>query len=135
IPRDDVGHRTLLSGRARDRRKLEEEVDDLRRIGHAVMAGVTLYGRHRKRSLSRDGLGLTRARAGERSADEASEERRGPRGPRLELRVELAGDEPRMPGHLDHLDEAPAGQRGGDDAARAHELVAVMRCRLGPVTA
>src|SRR4051812_29304620 len=46
------------------------------------------------------------ARALERRADEAAEEWRGPCGPRLELRVELACDEPRVLGQLDDLDEA-----------------------------
>ena len=36
-------------------------------------------------------------------ADELAEQRRRPRGPRLELRVELRGHEPRVVGDLDRL--------------------------------
>ena len=47
----------------------------------------------------------------ERGADELAEERRRPRRARLELRVELARDEPRVIGQLDDLDEPPLLER------------------------
>src|SRR5262249_22073269 len=40
---------------------------------------------------------------------------------RLELRVELAGDEPRMVGQLDDLHEPPLLERAAYDEARLHE--------------
>src|SRR5260221_13509025 len=48
---------------------------------------------------------LEGARAG--GADELTEERRRPGRARLELGMELRGDEPRMVRELDHLDEPP----------------------------
>src|SRR5690348_11384363 len=56
-----------------------------------------------------------RARAVVRRRDELAEERRGPRGPRLELRVKLRRDEPRMVGELDDLDQPPFLERAADD--------------------
>src|SRR5881409_2918748 len=44
-----------------------------------------------------------------RRAHEPGEQRMRPRRAGLELRVELAPDEPRMIGELDHLDERPVG--------------------------
>ena len=46
-------------------------------------------------------------------------------GPRLELGVELRGDEPRMIGQLDHLDEAALLEGAADREARVDELLAV----------
>src|SRR5207248_6112010 len=71
-----------------------------------------------------------RARPGERGADEAAEERRGAGRPRLELGMELTGDEPRMAGELDYLDEAPAVERAADDEAGSDELLAVVVVHL-----
>ena len=57
----------------------------------------------------------------ERRADEVAEERRRPHRARLELRVELAGDEPRVVGQLDDLDEPALLVRARDDEARVDE--------------
>ena len=57
------------------------------------------------------------ARAHERGADELAEERRRARRARLELRVELARDEPRVIRQLDDLDEPALLERAGDDEA------------------
>ena len=64
----------------------------------------------------------------ERRADEAAEERRRARRPRLELRVELARDEPRMVGQLDDLDEPALLERPADDEPRLDEPLAVACC-------
>ena len=60
----------------------------------------------------------------ERRADEPAEQRGRPRRSRLELRVELARDEPRVIGQLDDLDEPPLLERSGDDETGVDELVA-----------
>src|ERR1043166_785828 len=75
----------------------------------------------------------------DRGADESGEQRMRAHGPRLELRMELAADEPGMLRELDHLDErAVGGEPGGaqpelrqDVAIRVRDLVAVGRasCR------
>src|SRR2546423_3241116 len=66
------------------------------------------------------GLGGGRAAAGAmllaRRADEPGEQRVRPRRAGLELRVELAADEPRVIGPLDHLHERAVGR----EAARPH---------------
>src|SRR2546422_22175 len=49
----------------------------------------------------------------ERRTDEAREQRVWAHGPRLELGVELAADEPRMIGQLDHLDQRAIGRQPG----------------------
>src|SRR3954452_8023998 len=64
------------------------------------------------------------ARALERGGDELPEERRRPGRPRLELRVELRRDEPRVVGQLDDLDEAPFLERAADDEAAVQQLLA-----------
>src|SRR3989449_4436582 len=46
-------------------------------------------------------------------ADEAGEQRVRPRGPRLELGVELAADEPGVVGELDHFHERAVGRQPG----------------------
>src|SRR6266542_4189333 len=45
-----------------------------------------------------------------RRTDEPGEQRVRPGGPGLELRVELAADEPRVVGKLDHLDQRAVGR-------------------------
>ena len=57
-------------------------------------------------------------------ADEAAEQRRRARRPRLELRMELARDEPRMLGQLDDLDEPTLLERPAHDEARVDDPVA-----------
>ncbi len=52
-------------------------------------------------------------------ADELAEHRLGPVGARVELRMELGGDEERVVGQLDHLDQAPVGGRAAGDQALA----------------
>src|SRR5207249_10822812 len=54
-------------------------------------------------------------------ADELAEERRRACRARLELRMELARDEPRMVGQLDDLDETPLVDGARDDEPRLHE--------------
>ena len=80
------------------------------------------------RSAFRRSLGRLRAPGASARcrADELAEERRRPRRPRLELRVELAGDEPRVIGQLDDLDEPALLERARDDEAGVDELLAVV---------
>src|SRR5918994_4557710 len=61
------------------------------------------------------------ARARQCGADELAEERRRPRGPRLELGVELARHKPRVVRKLDDLDEPAFLERAGDDQAALDE--------------
>ncbi len=105
ITQDDVGDGVLLTRRRGQGSELEEEVDH---VGHAPILGG---------GLGRDVLAGSRAGAVERSADEAAEQRRRPRRPRLELRVELARDEPGMVGQLDDLDEPALLERPADHEA------------------
>src|SRR5207248_3181083 len=56
-----------------------------------------------------------------RGADEIAEQRCGPRRARLELRVELARDEPGVVGQLDDLDEASLLERPRHDEPRLDE--------------
>src|SRR5581483_6183319 len=65
-----------------------------------------------------------------RGADEVAEERRRPRRARLELGVELAGDEPRVVRQLDDLDEPALLERPGDDEPVVDELLAVVVVHL-----
>src|SRR5439155_1998780 len=58
---------------------------------------------------------------GERGADEFAEERRGTRRSRLELRMELARDDPRVVRKLHDLDEPSLLERPGDDEPGVHE--------------
>src|SRR5690349_21009400 len=83
-------------------------------------------GRSLRRRLNRAAHPLTRA--DERGADELAEERRRTGWARLELRMELAGHEPRVVGELDDLDEPPLLERAGDhepalDEPRAEVVV------------
>ena len=81
--------------------------------------------RQRASRLDGERAAPTRARAAlEGRADEPAEERRRPRRARLELRVELARDEPRMVGQLDDLDEPALLERARDDEPVLDELVA-----------
>src|SRR3954453_3728651 len=85
---------------------------ELRELGPGALVGRRL-GR-----LDHRGLALGRALAGalERGGHEIAEERLRAKRPRLELRVELRGDEERVVRQLDDLHE-PLVRRG----ARAHE--------------
>jgi hypothetical protein len=74
--------------------------------------------------VARLGVGAF-ARAYERRGDEAAEQWRRSRRPGLELRVELARDEPGMVGELDDLDEPSLLERPADDEPRGRELLAV----------
>ena len=73
-------------------------------------------------------LGAARFAACEGGGDEVAEQRVGLRRLRLELRVALHGQEPRVVRQLDHLDQLAVGARAGDDQAVRLELLAVVRC-------
>src|SRR4051794_9251127 len=80
------------------------------------------------RLAGRDGRADALARTCERRADELAEERRRAGRPRLELRMELAGDEPRVTRELDDLDqppllEGPADDEPGVDESRPEVVV------------
>src|SRR5579862_235881 len=77
------------------------------------------------RRLLRDFDVAARPCAVERSRDELAEERSRPRGPRLELGMELRCDEPWMVGQLDDLDEAALLERAADDETGVDNLLAV----------
>src|SRR5688572_2944552 len=62
----------------------------------------------------------------DRRGDEAGEQRMRARRARLELRMELAADEPWMLGILDDLDELPVGTETGQAQPVLHEHVAVL---------
>src|SRR5436190_8561946 len=66
--------------------------------------------------------------------DEAREQRMRPRRPRLELRMELAADEPRMLRVLDDLDELTVGTHAGELEATLDEHVAILVGHLVAVT-
>src|SRR5437667_8796735 len=61
----------------------------------------------------------------EGGTDEAREQRVRAHRPRLELGVELASDEPRMVGQLDHLDERAIGREARAAHAVLREHVAI----------
>src|SRR4051794_6198410 len=67
------------------------------------------------RAARRAVLGAILPAVVQRGADEVAEQRRGALGARLELRVELRGDEERVVVELDHLDESLVGRRAADD--------------------
>ena len=69
--------------------------------------------------------GMARACALERRPDELAEERRRPRRPRLELRMELRRDEPRMLRQLDDLDEPALLEGAADHEPGLDERLAV----------
>src|SRR5512133_2355163 len=79
-----------------------------------------------------DGRG-SRARALQRGADELTEERGRPRRARLELWMELAGDEPRVIRQLDDLNEPPLLVGPRDDEARLLQPRAEVVVHLVPV--
>src|SRR2546423_6612710 len=60
-----------------------------------------------------------------RRAHEPGEQRVRPRGTRLQLRMELAADEPRVVGQLDHLHQRAVGREAGAAHAVFGEYVAV----------
>ena len=112
--------RPPAQGRQRRDDRVARIPDDGRRDG--VLRLVRPAASSRRRAARR----RARARALERRADELAEERRRARRPRLELRVELARDEPRVVGQLDDLDQPPLLERARDDEARVDELLAVL---------
>ena len=57
------------------------------------------------------------ARVARRGTDKASEERLGPVRPRVELGVELGGNEKGVIGQLDHLDQSLVGRGAAADQA------------------
>src|SRR6266568_7729770 len=61
----------------------------------------------------------------ERGADEAREQRMRTHRPRLQLRMELAADEPGMIGQLDHLDQRAIGRQARAAHAVLREYVAI----------
>src|SRR5579864_1603016 len=69
---------------------------------------------------------VAQARELDAGLDEARIERRRPRGPRLELRVRLRAQEPRVRRQLDHLDEVGRHEFSREDHAFALEDVAVL---------
>src|SRR5207248_2891998 len=91
VARHRVGHGALLPGRTGKRRELCEQIEDVR--GDCAI----LRGDRAHRG--------TRTSACQPCGDELTEERRGTRRARLELRVELTRDEPGMVGKLDDLHE------------------------------
>ena len=114
------------SARARrDRRSRRRQLPAPRRVGWGSRPAPRSAGRRRS-AHGLDGHGSTTAGALEGCADEATEQRRRSRRAGLELRVELAGDEPGMVGELDDLDQEPFLERARDDEAACDELVAVV---------
>src|SRR3954449_10881635 len=83
------------------------------------------------RGCSADRFAVACPRQG--GADELTEQWRRPRRARLELRMELAGNEPRMVRQLDDLDEAAALKRARDHEPCIDELRAVVVVDLVPV--
>ena len=82
---------------------------------HRDSAGSASTSAEREARTSPSGCCVLRAV--QRGADEVAEQRRGPLGARLELRVELRGHEERVVGQLDHLDEPLVGRRARDRQA------------------
>ena len=105
----EIRDRALLAGRARHRGELAEQVEDVR----------LHRGRYATSTLVAVPSPLKRC------GDELAEERRRPRRPRLELGMELRGDEPWVVGQLDDLDEPALLERPADHEARVDELLAV----------
>src|SRR6185369_16623216 len=66
----------------------------------------------------------------ERRAHEALEDRMAVERPRLELRVELARDEPRMVAQLDHLDELAVLRQPREHEAVLLEGLAILVVHL-----
>ena len=95
--------------------------------------GIAASSQNRSRTSGGTGAGIylatctpgARPRPLQRGGDELAEERRRPRRPRLELRMELRRDEPRVVGELDDLDEPALLERPADDEAALDELLAV----------
>src|SRR5512144_298359 len=78
-------------------------------------------GGHRRLNVGRRGGGA----AGEGGADEAGEQGMWPHRSRLELRMELAPDEPGVVRQLDHLDQRAVGGKPRTAHAVLGEHVAV----------
>src|SRR4051794_5329480 len=74
------------------------------------------------------------AGADKRGADEIAEQRCRPSRPRLELRMELTSDEPRMLRQLDDLDEATFLECASDDETAVDERGPVVVVDLVAVT-
>src|SRR5919199_6505724 len=93
---------------------------DAGRIATTLQAGAS--GGARRADLA--ALGRSLAGALERGRDELSEQRRRPLGARLELGVELRGDEERVVVELDDLDEALVRRRARHDEPRGLQALA-----------
>src|SRR6185295_18844637 len=85
-----------------------------------IWSGPTRTARDVTGTLSLDDLESTQERCFrplaaliERRPDEAAEQRVAVHRTRLELGVELRGDEPRMIAQLDHLDQRAVGREAG----------------------
>src|SRR6185312_13206195 len=93
-------------------------------------------GRWRRRWRDLPGMEVRLAAVGhrQRAGDEPVEQRVGAIGPALELRVELAGDEPRVVAQLDDLDEPSVRRLPGQRHARRLEGLPVAVVDLEPVT-
>jgi len=98
----------------------------------SIVSTTVMTAWRRRPGRGANALGGSGAHAGagaialERCDDELAEERRGSCRARLELRVELARDEPRVIGQLDDLDETALLERPRDDEPVLDELVAVL---------
>ena len=116
-----LGDRALVPERARDpaqrgERLVEPGLLGLARRPHAAARG------HCSKRPARIGSSPSGTASGARvdgvapgGADELAEQRRRAVRARLELRVVLAGDEERVVGELDHLDEPLVRRGAGDD--------------------
>ena len=110
---DDLGDAALVARRRGDLAEARH------RAGRRRQPGELLRGHPPRRAGSRSRPGSPAAPGARgRGADELAEQRLRPRGPALELGVELRGAEPRVLGQLDDLDQALVGRVAADDQAR-----------------
>ena len=68
-----------------------------------------------------------------RRADEAPEQGMGPVGTAFQLRMELPGHKPGVPGQLDHLHQAAVGGQAGEGQPRLGQRLTVVVVELIPV--
>src|SRR6266567_6645682 len=83
--------------------------------------------------LRRAQLHLVDAAGADGRPDEVPEERVRPLGPAAQLRVELAGHEPRVVGQLDDLDEPAVRREAAQDEARLLQHLPVLVVELEAV--
>ena len=102
--------------------------------GATVVAGMPVYVSVGRPPRTGDSATSTpsrwRDRSRRRCTHEVAKQRRGPRRPRLELRVELARHEPRVVGQLDDLHQPARLERARDDQAVGDEPVAELVVHL-----